>query len=77
MAERCSSRASQVSAKTRLLDVAAEAASVGDTRILRAAGIQFEAGMSLTGLNQLLLPLLDALPLLPAVHRGGYAAPGR
>ena len=40
-----------------------------DTRILHAAGIEFEAGMSFSGLNQVLLPLLDVVPQLPAVHR--------
>ena len=55
--------------KTELLGAASEAASAGGTRIIRAAGVEFEAGMSFSGLNQILLPLLDALPQLPAVHR--------
>src|SRR5262245_40800428 len=55
--------------KTELLDVASETASAADTRILRAAGVEFEAGMSFSGLNQVLLPLLSELPQLPAVHR--------
>ena len=55
--------------KTGLLNAASEAASAAGTRILRAAGVEFEAGTSFSGLNQLLLPLLDALPQLPAVHR--------
>ncbi|MGH2446633.1 MAG: ATP-binding protein [Candidatus Limnocylindria bacterium] len=55
--------------KTELLDAASESASAAGTRILHAAGIQFESGMSFSGLNQVLLPLLDALPQLPAVHR--------
>jgi DNA-binding CsgD family transcriptional regulator/tetratricopeptide (TPR) repeat protein len=55
--------------KTGLLDAASDHASAAGTRILHAAGIQFEAGMSYSGLNQVLLPLLDELPQLPAVHR--------
>jgi DNA-binding CsgD family transcriptional regulator len=55
--------------KTELLDAAAALASEADAQILRAAGIQFEAGMSFSGLNQVLLPLLDALPELPALHQ--------
>src|SRR5581483_1470550 len=55
--------------KTVLLHAASEAASAAGTRILRAAGVEFEAGTSFSGLNQLLLPLLGALPQLPAVHR--------
>lgn len=55
--------------KTVLLDAASEAASSLGLRILRAAGVQFEAGTSFSGLNQVLLPLLGALPELPAVHR--------
>ncbi len=55
--------------KTELLDFAADVAAGAGTRILRAAGIEFEAGMSFSGLNQVLLPLLDELPQLPPVHR--------
>jgi len=54
--------------KTELLDAASQSAAAG-TRIVRAAGIQFEAGMSYSGLNQVLLPLLDALAELPPIHR--------
>ena len=55
--------------KTELLDAAADLATEADARVIRAAGIQFEAGMSFSGLNQVLLPLLDALPELAALHR--------
>jgi DNA-binding CsgD family transcriptional regulator len=55
--------------KTALLNAASEAASALGMRILRAAGVEFEAGTSFSGLNQVLLPLLGALPQLPAVHR--------
>ena len=54
--------------KTELLDAASEVASV-DFRIVRAAGVEFEAGISFSGLNQVLLPLLAELPQLPQVHR--------
>ena len=55
--------------KTVLVNVASEAASAAGMRILRAVGVEFEAETSFSGLNQLLLPLLDALPQLQAVHR--------
>ena len=55
--------------KTGLLNAASEAASASGMRILRGAGVEFEAGTSFSGLNQLLLPLLGALPQLRAVHR--------
>ena len=55
--------------KTVLLDAASEAAPALGMRILRAAGVQFEAGTSFSGLNQVLLPLLGALPQLPAAPR--------
>src|SRR4029450_1001321 len=55
--------------KTVLLDAASDAASALAMRTLRAAGVQFEAGTSFSGLNQVLLPLLGALPQLPAAHR--------
>ena len=55
--------------KTELLDVASDAAVAAGSRTLRAAGVQFEAETSFSGLNQVLLPLLDALPQLPTVHR--------
>ena len=55
--------------KTVLLNAAAEAASATGIRVLRAAGAEFEARTSFSGLNQLLLPLVGALPQLPAVHR--------
>src|SRR5438128_1325808 len=55
--------------KSVLLNAASEAASAEGMRILRAAGVEFEAGTSFSGLNQVLLPLLGELPQLPAVHR--------
>jgi DNA-binding CsgD family transcriptional regulator len=55
--------------KTVLLNAASQAASALGMRILRAAGVEFEAETSFSGLNQVLLPHLDALPQLEAVHR--------
>jgi DNA-binding CsgD family transcriptional regulator len=49
--------------------MASDVAAESGTRILHASGIQFEAGMSFSGLNQLLLPLVGDLPHLPDVHR--------
>jgi hypothetical protein len=54
--------------KTVLLNAATEAASAVGVRILRAAGVKFEAETSFSGLNQVLLPLLGALAELTAVH---------
>jgi DNA-binding CsgD family transcriptional regulator len=55
--------------KTVLLNAASETASAAGMRILRAAGVEFEAQTSFSGLNQVLLPLLGALPQLPTAHR--------
>jgi DNA-binding CsgD family transcriptional regulator len=56
--------------KSVLLNAATETtASAGGMRILRAAGVQFEAETSFSGLNQVLLPLIGELPQLAAVHR--------
>ncbi len=55
--------------KSELLEAASGEASAAGTRILHAAGVEFEAGTSFSGLNQVLLPVLDALPQLPGVHR--------
>jgi DNA-binding CsgD family transcriptional regulator len=55
--------------KTTLLDVAAEMASAADMRVLRAAGVQFEADVSFSGLHQTLLPLLDGLDMVSPEHR--------
>lgn len=55
--------------KTALLDAAAAAASESGTRVLRAAGVEFEADVSYSCLNQLLFPLYGAFEALTAVHR--------
>jgi len=55
--------------KTMLLDAAADAASTAGVRVLRARGVEFEAEMSFSGLNQALLALFGELPRLGAAHR--------
>ena len=44
--------------KTALLDAAAAHAETAGSRVLRAAGAEFEGAVSFAGLNQLLRPLL-------------------
>ena len=57
--------------KTALLDaVATEAEAVG-TKVLRAAGVEHEAGISYAGLNLALLPLAASIPV------AGQRAPRR
>lgn len=64
-------------AKSALLDAAAETASAAGTRVLRAAGVEFEADMPFSGLHQVLLPLHEEFPRLTAVHRDALnVAPG-
>jgi DNA-binding CsgD family transcriptional regulator/RecA/RadA recombinase len=55
--------------KTMLLDAAAEMASSAGVCVLRASGVEFEAGISFSGLNQTLIPLLADLAHLTASHR--------
>jgi DNA-binding CsgD family transcriptional regulator len=55
--------------KTVLLDVAAEAAAATGTRVLRAAGVEFEADVSFSGLHQILFPLLAEFGQLNSLHR--------
>jgi len=50
--------------KTALLEAAASAAATAGFRVLRAAGAEFEADVGFSGLNQLLLPLLEDLSRL-------------
>ena len=50
--------------KTALLDAAASEAAASGLRVLRAGGAEFEADISFSGLNQLLLPLLEDLSRL-------------
>jgi DNA-binding CsgD family transcriptional regulator len=55
--------------KTALLDAAHDAAMAAGFRVLRAAGVEFEADVSFSGLNQVLLPLGDELAELSATYR--------
>jgi DNA-binding CsgD family transcriptional regulator len=54
--------------KTVLLDAAATHATAAGTRVMRAAGAEFEADLSFAALNQVLYPLLDGLPQLSALQ---------
>ncbi len=55
--------------KTALLDVAVLHAEAAGTRVVRAAGAEFEAELGFSGLSVVLHPLLDDLPMLPPLHR--------
>ena len=55
--------------KTVLLGVAAEAAAAAGTRVLRAAGVEFEADVSFSGLHQVLFPLVAEFGQLGALQR--------
>ncbi|MGH2904265.1 MAG: ATP-binding protein, partial [Solirubrobacteraceae bacterium] len=54
--------------KTALLDAAAQAMSAAGTRVLRAAGVEFEADVSYSALNQLLFPLSESFSDLDRSH---------
>jgi predicted ATPase len=60
--------------KTALLDAAADVASESGTRVLRAAGVEFEADLSYSGLYELLLPVFGEFGRLSAVHRDALNA---
>ncbi|MFF4761255.1 AAA family ATPase [Streptomyces sp. NPDC001292] len=55
--------------KSAMLDAVAAAAGQDGTRVLRAAGVEFEADISYSALNQILLPLHSALDRLAAPSR--------
>ncbi|MFF7213770.1 AAA family ATPase [Streptomyces sp. NPDC008238] len=55
--------------KSALLDAVAEAATGRGSRVLRAAGVEFEADVAYSALNQILLPLHGLLDRLPAPGR--------
>ena len=59
--------------KSALLDATARTARAAGATVVRSAGVEFEAEVGFAGLNQLLLPLLDHLPSLPAAHRDALA----
>ncbi|MFF9021223.1 ATP-binding protein [Streptomyces eurythermus] len=72
--------------KSAVLDAVAAGAVRNGVRVLRAAGVQFEADISYAGLNQLLVPLFDEIDVLDNPHRdalrvavgiGGGPAPDR
>lgn len=55
--------------KTALLDAAEVTASTLGALVLRAAGVEFEAGIAFSGLNQVLLPLSGRIVELAPLHR--------
>ncbi|WP_189317307.1 helix-turn-helix transcriptional regulator [Streptomyces brasiliensis] len=55
--------------KTAVLDVVAKGAMHNGVRVLRVAGVQFEADISYAGLNQLLVPLFEDFDVLDNPHR--------
>ncbi len=55
--------------KSAVLEQACRTAAAGGVRLLRASGVEFEAEVSFSGLNQLFLPLHDQLEALPDLHR--------
>jgi len=59
--------------KTVLLDAAAAHAENAGSRVLRAAGAEFESTVSFAGLNQLLHPLLGQARGLSAAYRRALA----
>ena len=60
--------------KTALLDAAAAIGGPAGPRVLRAAGVQFEAALPFSGLHQLTLPLHEELSGLPPAHRDALNA---
>jgi predicted ATPase len=59
--------------KTVLVDAAAAHAETAGSRVLRAAGAEFEGAVSFAGLNQLFRPLLGHARGLSAVYRRALA----
>jgi DNA-binding CsgD family transcriptional regulator len=57
------------SGKTAILDAAADFAAKSGTQHVRATGVEFEAEMSFSALNQSVLPLMDDFELLTDAHR--------
>ncbi|WUD70470.1 AAA family ATPase [Streptomyces sp. NBC_00510] len=55
--------------KTALLDAVARRAAAAGVRVLRAAGAEFETGMTYSALNQLLLPLHEEIEALDDLYR--------
>jgi DNA-binding CsgD family transcriptional regulator len=61
------------SGKSALLDVAGERARAAGFRCIRVTGVEFEAAISYSALNQCFLPLRDELALLSDAHRGALS----
>jgi DNA-binding CsgD family transcriptional regulator len=59
--------------KTALLEVAAEAGAAHGMRVLRGSGVEFEAGVGYSGLNQLLLSVNAEFTVLDADERSALA----
>lgn len=60
--------------KTALLNAAAQRMSSAGTQVLRAAGVEFEADVSYSALNQLLFPLSDSFADLDGSHSDALRA---
>ena len=60
--------------KTALLDAAGELAVQAGFLVLRAAGVEFEADLTFSGLQQVLLPLLGEFGRLNGAHRDALSA---
>ncbi|GAA3108230.1 LuxR family transcriptional regulator [Pseudonocardia yunnanensis] len=59
--------------KSVLVDVAVAEASERGMLVLRAGGAEFEADVSFSGLNQVLIPLLGEFGRLPEAHRAALS----
>src|SRR3954452_20172120 len=59
--------------KTALIDAACDVAVSQQMRVLRAAGVEFEAEVSFAALHQLLLTAVTDFPTLPDLHREALA----
>jgi DNA-binding CsgD family transcriptional regulator len=60
--------------KSVLLEAAAEIAAAAGSKILRATGVEFEAKVSFSGLDEVLGPLHSELQSLPAPYRDALSA---
>ncbi len=60
--------------KTTLLDAAATTAAATGLRVVRAAGVEFEADLPFSGLHQLMLPLHEEFSELSRGHRDALNA---
>ncbi|WP_406435745.1 AAA family ATPase [Streptomyces sp. NBC_00631] len=60
--------------KTALLQAVERSAAANGARVLRIAGVQFEADLSYAALNQAFLPLRDTVQTLDELHRQALSA---